>query len=183
MIIVFSVDKITNSISRGSKIMRQRFSLPELLTAIAVTAMLAALFIPTIGRAKENSQTAVCIDNLKKIGNALNMYYSRWGVYPPDFPGQIRKELVHFPDVFHCPGDKRPGVELSYGMNAGIAGRKRSELTNIDKTILVTESATPMISKSPDAAFFRHCHALYSDGSVGIIDSVAATGNSAVNPR
>lgn len=50
------------------------FSLVELLVVIAVVAILAALLLPALGRAKQNAKRGACVGNLKQINVALLMY-------------------------------------------------------------------------------------------------------------
>jgi prepilin-type N-terminal cleavage/methylation domain-containing protein/prepilin-type processing-associated H-X9-DG protein len=53
---------------------RPGFTLIELLVVIALIATLAALLLPTFGRAKESGRATVCLGNLHQIGLALQMY-------------------------------------------------------------------------------------------------------------
>src|SRR5947207_708834 len=50
------------------------FRLVELLVGLAVIAVLAALLLPALGRAKEGGRGAACISNLRQIGVALQLY-------------------------------------------------------------------------------------------------------------
>lgn len=50
------------------------FTLIELLTVIAIIGILAAIVIPTVGKARETAQRAVDANNLREIGKAALIY-------------------------------------------------------------------------------------------------------------
>ncbi len=62
---------------------KQSFTLIELLVVIAIIAILAAMLLPALAKAREKARAITCVSNLKNIGLAMNMYMNDSNGFSP----------------------------------------------------------------------------------------------------
>jgi hypothetical protein len=80
---------------------------------VTVIAVLAALLLPALAKAKARAQTIQCVNNMKQVGLAARIWSSdHKEVFPPDFIS-MQNELVT-PKVLVCPSDKSKTVVMNW---------------------------------------------------------------------
>jgi prepilin-type N-terminal cleavage/methylation domain-containing protein len=68
-----SSDAMLSECGHETQLLRA-FTLIELLVVVAIIALLVAILVPTLNRAREEAKKVVCLSNLHQIGVAVHCY-------------------------------------------------------------------------------------------------------------
>lgn len=154
---------------------RSAFTLVELLVVIGIIALLIAILLPALARAREQANTVKCQSNIKQLCTALVMYAGEHkGKFPPNInangfsSGHPATEQVWFHQdrigrylpktivtgtgnvatpVMICPSITDPRAQRTYGMN--IWASSASDQGVYNKTPTPRGSATSAYAPNP----------------------------------
>lgn len=96
---------------------RRAFTLIELLVVVAIIGLLISILLPSLRAAQEQARTAVCVANLKVIGQAMVMYFNEHDEWFPfekrNWPESTTGNPSGFPlSAFYYGGHPgRPGKD------------------------------------------------------------------------
>jgi len=158
------------------------FTLVELLVVMAIIALLAALFLPSLASAKSAGKRAVCVSNLRQIGIATYVYSSDHNGQIPY--GPVSPPLTSPAELYPSTGSPTSLLSLKTGAPVGLGLLLRNQLANTAKVFFcpandqpldaATELAKVGTGQAQGSYYYRHA---------GVTQLFATAGTDAANLR
>jgi prepilin-type N-terminal cleavage/methylation domain-containing protein/prepilin-type processing-associated H-X9-DG protein len=170
-------------LTRGCRqVLSHGFTLLELLVVIVIIAGLAAIAFPVTDRVMQRARAASCMNNLRNLGAALNLYLADHNNFMPALvtarsdssssDAAIDTTLNAYTssrDVFRCPADTKQlwqSSGTSYLWDSLLNGQN---VTQLEFFGMVTNSShIPLISDKENFHKYQdvQVNILYADGHV-----------------
>jgi len=163
------------------------FTLIELLVVIGIIAILAAMLMPALGKAREKARQTQCINQLKQVSLGIEMYKGDNRGRFPYWTSRLFPDYINTRKVFECPMDKNPSTANASAWNPYYPESKEAAIVKLydragNSGIHGGEdaNANPNIAQEPKSKQLHHVSYLYemSDAPGFTLQTCCGGGNS-----
>ncbi len=130
------------------------FTLVELLVVVSIIALLIAILLPSLKKAREQAKAAVCLSNLRALGQGIMLYSTEYdGRLPgPLHPAVYREQTVGQYQGFTNPGEPTDSTkylldrQLTYKLRSVMNQKGDGNKVNISDGVSICPSVERVLS-------------------------------------
>ena len=144
------------------------FTLIELLVVIGIIAILAAMLMPALGKAREKARQTQCINQLKQVSLGIEMYKGDNRGRFPYWTSRLFPDYINTRKVFECPMDKNPSTANASAWNPYYPQGKEAAIVKLYDRAGNSgvhgdqdPNANPNIAQNPNSKQLHHVSYLY----------------------
>lgn len=117
-----------------------RWRLVEVLVAVGILAVLAAVLFPVFARSRDKARVTSCLSNVKQISLAMMMYAKDYDGYLPNASTWTEDLMPYCKNeaIFQCPTE--PLEPSSYAMVRRWSEANLEDIPDRDQTVLIYEA-------------------------------------------